>query len=201
MTKNDKTKEELLAEIAFLQKQVADFTQAGVEHKRGEEALRSSEEQLRALVDNINLGITYIDKDYNVVFTNKAQGELFRRSPAEFAGKHCFFEFEKRDRICPHCPGKIAMATGRKAEAQATGRRQDGSNFQARIEAFPFFLRDGKIAGFIEVVEDISERKKAENALEQKMEELESFKKIAVGRELKMIELKEKIRVLEEGKK
>lgn len=162
MAQKEKTKEELLAEIALLQKRIADLARGDTERRKIEEALRGSEEQLRALVDNISLGITYIDKDYNVVFTNKAQGELFRRPPAEFSGKHCFSEFEKRDGICPHCPGKIAMATGRKAEAESVGQRQDGSSFQAHIDAFPFFLQGGKIAGFIEVVEDITERKKAE---------------------------------------
>ena len=44
-------------------------------------------------------------------------------------------------------------------------------------------------------------RKQTEEALKQKVEELERFNKIAVGRELKMVELKEKIKMLEEGKK
>ncbi len=140
------------------------------DRRRAEEALRSSEAQIRALVDNIGLGITYIDKDYKVIFTNKTQGDLFRRPPAEFAGKHCFFAFEKRDDICLHCPGKIAMATGRKAQVESTGRRQDGSSFPVHIVAFPFFLQDGKVAGFIEVVEDVTERRRAEKELQKSAE-------------------------------
>ncbi len=45
---------------------------------------------------------------------------------------------------------------------------------------------------------DITERIKAEEELKQRLEELEKFHKLSVGRELKMIELKEQIKKLEE---
>lgn len=50
----------------------------------------------------------------------------------------------------------------------------------------------------VSVSVDITPRKRAEDALRQKVEELERFNKLAVGREARMIELKEKIRELEE---
>jgi hypothetical protein len=55
------------------------------------------------------------------------------------------------------------------------------------------------------VARDLTERKKAEKQisvtnkeLENKVDELERFSKLSVGRELKMIELKERISELEE---
>lgn len=41
--------------------------------------------------------------------------------------------------------------------------------------------------------EEIAERRKVEKILEAKLEELEKFTRLAVGRELKMIELKQEI--------
>jgi len=44
--------------------------------------------------------------------------------------------------------------------------------------------------------QDISERKRAESELKKKNKELELFNRLAVGREIKMIELKKEINAL-----
>ena len=49
-----------------------------------------------------------------------------------------------------------------------------------------------------ELQQEITERKRAEQELKQKMEELERFNRLAVGRELRMIELKRQINELSE---
>jgi len=56
----------------------------------------------------------------------------------------------------------------------------------------------GNIVGAIETMQDITERKKAEEDIKKRNEELEKFNKITVGRELRMVELKKKIKKLEE---
>ncbi|MCX7804636.1 MAG: PAS domain S-box protein [Planctomycetota bacterium] len=135
------------------------------ERRLAEEALRMSEARYRSLVENMSLGITLIDPDYRIVMTNTAQGRLFRKPPDAFVGKSCFREFEKRDSVCGHCPGTRAMATGLPAEVDTQGVRDDGTRFAARIRAFPTVSHDGRVTGFIEVVEDVTERKRAEEAL------------------------------------
>jgi PAS domain-containing protein len=50
-----------------------------------------------------------------------------------------------------------------------------------------------KINAVLSSGEDITERKEAEEELAAKMEELEEFNRLAVGREQRMIELKEEI--------
>ena len=135
--------------------------------KQAEAELRESEELFRSLVENITLGITLISSDYRITMTNPAQGNMFHKHPREFVGKECFREFEKRQAVCPYCPGTIAMATGQKTEIETKGVRDDGSSFVARIHAFPSFSSDGEITGFIEVVEDITQSKQVEEALRE----------------------------------
>jgi PAS domain S-box-containing protein len=130
-------------------------------------AMRESEERYRTLVENIDLGITLISSDYRVIMTNAAQACLLRKPMSAMVGRECFREFEKRDGVCAHCPGTKAMATGQKAVVETTTLRDDGSQIIVQLQAFPHRGRDGRINGFIEVVEDITERKQMEAALHE----------------------------------
>lgn len=134
---------------------------------RAQAALGESEERYRTLVENIDLGISVINSDYRVVMSNAAVGKLLQRPIGEFVGRECFREFEKREAVCSHCPGTKAMATGEKAVTETSGVRNDGSQVDVRIQAFPYRAPDGAIIGFIEVVEDITARKEMKEALQQ----------------------------------
>lgn len=135
------------------------------ERTRAEEALCESEELYRSLVENIDQGITLVDKDHKIVMTNAAIGRMFHKATGEFLGKYCFQEFEKRPTVCAHCPGTKTLATGKPHSAETEGVRDDGSRFTVQIHAFPVHGRDGSVTAFIEVVEDITERKRADEAL------------------------------------
>ena len=76
-----------------------------------------------------------------------------------------------------------------KAEMKALGRI-------FIVSCTPVFGNDGKIYKIIHVFTDITDQKRTEDELKKKNKELERFNKIAVGRELKMIELKKEINAL-----
>ncbi|MBN1943528.1 MAG: PAS domain S-box protein [Phycisphaerae bacterium] len=124
-------------------------------------------EALEALMENTSLGIAVMDTHHRIIHVNATFARLFKRSAESFVGLNCFHEFERRDAICPHCPGIPAMATGKMAEVETEGVLADGSRFNARNRAVPFFGPNGKLAGFIEMVEDFTEKKRAEDQLKQ----------------------------------
>jgi PAS domain S-box-containing protein len=124
-----------------------------------------SEVQCRALVDAVDVGITLIDADFNIVTGNRKQAEIVGRDPREYVGNKCYRMFEDRDDVCPHCPGIKAMATGTSNEVESLGTRSDGSWFAVRLTASPVCDTDGRAIGFVEVVEDIREKKRAEEKL------------------------------------
>jgi PAS domain S-box-containing protein len=132
-----------------------------------EETLKQSEERYRALVENVHLGINLIDADHTILSVNDGQSSHFGKPRSETIGKKCYQEFEKRDAVCPHCPGIQTLATGQPAEAETEGVRDDGSRFNVRLQTFPLLGQDGTVTSFIEVVEDITEHKQMEEELRQ----------------------------------
>jgi len=138
---------------------------AGAVRRQAEEELRKSQEQYRALVENIDLGITLISADHKIVVMNSAQGRMFKTEPLECTGLYCYKEFLHRETICPGCPGEKALATGRAAEIETEIVRDDGNTFPACLKAFPVQDSDGTPKAFIKVVEDITEHKRAEAEL------------------------------------
>ena len=127
---------------------------------------RETAECYRVLVDGADIGIALIDAAYNIVMINPKQAGYRHKNPCELLGKKCFRELEGREAVCPHCPGLKAMASGSPAEVEVPVQRDDGSTYVVQIKASPISDRSGKATGFIELVEDISERKQSEEKLQ-----------------------------------
>jgi hypothetical protein len=77
------------------------------------------------------------------------------------------------------------------SRCEVVGRRKDGGAVSLDIHVSE--LRLGERRLFTGIVRDISEQKRAEQKLHATLDELERFNRAAVGRELKMIELKREI--------
>jgi hypothetical protein len=89
---------------------------------------------------------------------------------------------------------KATMAGGWTGELVA--KRKNGELFPIAISSSLIKDDEGNRIAHMASHEDISERKRAENELKKKNEDLELFDRLAVGRELKMIELKKEINAL-----
>ncbi len=144
-----------------------------IKRKRTKESLRESQEQYRALVENAAIGITVIDTNYKIIMVNAMLAKLFNKPVSDFVGKNCFMEYEKREAVCPHCPGVRAMASGNTVEVETQGVRDNGSRFNVRNRAVPFVGLNGVVKGFIELVEDITESKKNSEQIQKNLKEKE----------------------------
>jgi len=142
------------------------------EREKLETQLWESQERYRAFVDNTILGVAVMDTNYKIITVNPTFAGLFKKPASDFVGKCCFREFEKHEAACAHCPGARAMASGKTEEVETQGVRDDGSSFWVHNRAVPFFDQNGALRGFIEMVEDIDARKKAEEELRGAYEKL-----------------------------
>lgn len=75
---------------------------------------------------------------------------------------------------------------------------KDGKKIPASVFARNRKMLEEESNGVFFSFFDLTEVKKKEKELQEKLEEMEKFRKLVVGRELKMIELKEKIRKLKQ---
>jgi PAS domain S-box-containing protein len=166
MPDNKKEYAELKKKIKSLRRRVAELEKDELRHSRMV-APPKSDLLYHTLMENLHLGVSFIDTNYRVVTTNGGMGMFLGRPRNEIIGKYCFKEFEKRNAICPHCPGRRAMATGRPAEVETEGVRDDGSRVAVRVRAFPILEADGSAKGFLEIAEDLTKHKQAREKLKE----------------------------------
>ena len=87
------------------------------------------------------------------------------------------------------------LETGRSQTMEETVKTQEGYRVFLSSKA-PYRNESGDIIGIVGISHDITERKQAEEKLQASNEELRRFNKAMVGRELRMVELKNEINEL-----
>ena len=121
------------------------------------------------------VAITQIDKNYKILMVKNVPGDCFDKAADELIGRECFREFEKRQSVCSHCPGKRAMETGLPAQTRTERVLDDGRRCPVRIQAFPTINPDGEVAGFFEIIEDITEYINTEEKLRKSKGQLKTL--------------------------
>ena len=147
---------------ALLQGTISDVT----DQLRAENALRESEERYRALTENSAIGIYRTTPDGEILFANPAAVRMLGfDSFAELAQRN--LENEGFESTYPRAAFKERLEReGKITGLETAWRRRDGTTIFVRENAR--VMRDDHGASFYEgTVEDISERKQAEQAVRQ----------------------------------
>lgn len=152
----------------------AKVTRDLTERRAAEEALRSSEERYRTMVDAVmDYAIYMLDAEGFVVTWNAGAQRLKGYTAGEIIGKH-FSVFYPPERAAEGFPAKeleIAAKEGR-FEEENWRVRKDGSRFWANVVLTAFYDRDGAVQGFSKVTRDITERRELEVKQKELAEEL-----------------------------
>jgi PAS domain S-box-containing protein len=117
------------------------------------EALRSSQEKYRSIVDNIGVGIALLSPRMEVLELNRQMRVWFPRiDPTLHTTCYCAFDDPASQVPCPRCPVVKTLQDGQVHE-DVTGIPEGGQLCHYRIVSSPLHDAEGNLAAVIEMVE------------------------------------------------
>jgi PAS domain S-box-containing protein len=185
------------------------------ERRQAEAEKRKSEANYRRIVDTAIEGILALGVDHKITFVNARMAEMLGYTREDMSDRQLTdFMFEE------DAPDHLAkMENHRRGLSEHYERRfrsKGGATVWTLVSATPIFDKEQQFQGSFGMFTDTTERKLAEEALrrlnneleqrvrartkelERRNYELEQMNKAFVGRELKMVELKQRIAELDE---
>lgn len=182
------------------------------EYKLTESRIKESEEKYRSIFENSSVAILLTAPDGSILSANNFACLLFGMTEAEICrtGRNGIIDLSD--------PRLTSLLEERKKTGHSRGEltfiHKDGSKFECEVSSVVFIDNEGKERTSL-VIRDLTDQKKAENKiktlnielegkvekrtaeLEVKNADLERMNKLFVGRELRMLELKNTIHQLE----
>jgi PAS domain S-box-containing protein len=131
--------------------------------KRAEDELRGSEVRFRTLVDHASDAFCLFDEPGNILDANRQACESLGYTREELIGKHVFDLDPDLDLEWI----RARLAAGETVITHETRhRRKDGTTFPVEVRLRVYVAEDGRLYG-ISLVQDITDRKKAEQTLRE----------------------------------
>lgn len=139
------------------------------EQRQAMDSLAQSERRYRILVETLQEGVGIVDLDENIVFANSAFCNIFGYPREKLIGMN-LGEFISRDEL-----EKVRQETAKRKKNAASQyelriKRKDDSFRDISIHASPWLNEKGECKGTIGVLLDITEQKRAQEALQESEE-------------------------------
>jgi PAS domain S-box-containing protein len=137
------------------------------ERKRAEEALIQSEKKYRNVVDSLGIGVAIISPKMEILALNNQMKKWFPDINVE-KKPICYKSFSNtpRKNICSYCPTSKTLADGQTHES-ITKPPRGNRVINYRVISSPIKDNDGKVTAAVEIVDDITERKRLEDELKR----------------------------------
>ena len=138
------------------------------ERKEAEEALRRAEVEKQTILDSLVEHVTLLDRDRTVLWANRAACDAGGAAREELIGRSCAGAFPHCRPPCDDCPALEAIETGQPQQLERA--TSEGRTWLVR--GYPVRDAQGTVVGAVEASLEITERKRAEEALREARDNL-----------------------------
>ena len=149
------------------------------ERKRAEEALEAAYAFQQTIIDGVAEAIMVIGTDYRIELMNRAAREFASGGAGASEPSLCHQILHRRETPCDGmehpCPLGQVRESGQVVTVVHERYQTNGERRFVEVIASPLWEADGTFQGIIESVRDITERKRAEEALQQRTERLQAL--------------------------
>ena len=139
------------------------------QHEQDEQSIRESESRYRRIVETTNEGVWLLDSKFHTVFVNRQLAEMLGYDPVEIVGRKVF-DFYFPEDVDRRRQSLERRRQGLREHFDDRLRRRDGSELWVRLAGIPVFKDSGEFDGALAMVSDITERRRAEEALRESEE-------------------------------
>ncbi len=152
------------------------------ERRRAEEAVRSGERLLQAIIDNSTAVVYVKDVAYRYLLVNRRFEELFHLSREWVVGKTDYDIFPKDTAEAFRAVDERVLNGGVAMELEEVAPLDDGPHTYVSSKC-PLYDSEGKLYGLCGISTDITERKRSEHKQQQQLSQLELLNRItqAIG--------------------
>jgi len=170
----DKTKEQLIHELAEMRLKITKFEESETGLKKTKEKLEHQKKSFESLLRYSTLAIVTLDEGQKISSCNRDFEKLFQFKESEIVGNNL------DELITGHLHREDAISytketlKGKTIHGYSERKRKDGTNIYVEIFGVPVVI-DEKLVGAYGIYQDISERKQADERLRDSEERYRSI--------------------------
>jgi PAS domain S-box-containing protein len=164
------------------------------ERKKIEDALHRQQQEIEVILDSVPAWIFYKDINNRFIRVNRAFSDVMGMSKKQLQGKSMFDLFSKDQAQAYWDDDKEVIRMGKAKRNIIETLVLPNKTLWVQTDKIPYRDAAGDIVGVIGFTLDITKRRLAENSLKEERRDLERLNELMVGRELRIIKLKEQLR-------
>ena len=174
-----------------LEEKMLELKQKTKEYEEVKNRFEEIARQWQVTFDTIKDGICLLDERQKITHYNKAFLKFVNVQQNQIIGTYCWRIIHGTQEPLPNCLILKAQSSLHREslELELHGRILD-------IVVDPVFDSSGALRGAVHIIRDITDKKRTEQALRSRLEELEQWKSITLDREDRVIELKQEVNEL-----